>query len=188
MTVPKMSQLQRGVNVNIVLKADQRSGKLTTGQVSETLTRGDHPRGIKVRLSSGQVGRVQSIAASTTSPSTGKASRQTTEAHCKEDALFGDSVPQSRRLRQREVKGSDVLQAHDDEATAPLESLSLADYVKGPKSSKSAPILQSCAQDTAQFQFEREFPKLDTALIAAILADHDNLELARGTLSSLSEA
>lgn len=35
MTVPKMSQLQPGVNVNIVLKADQRSGRLTSGSVSE---------------------------------------------------------------------------------------------------------------------------------------------------------
>lgn len=35
MTVPKMSQLRPGVGVNIVLKADQRSGKLTSGSISE---------------------------------------------------------------------------------------------------------------------------------------------------------
>ena len=187
MTVPKMSQLQRGVNVNIVLKADQRSGKLTTGQVSETLTRGDHPRGIKVRLSNGQVGRVQSLAASTSITSTGQASCSTAEAHGKENAIFGGSPLQPGRSRQREARERDILQRHDGEVVAPLESLSLADYVKGPKSSKSAPVLQSCAQDTAQIQLEREFPKLDTALIAAILADHSDLELARGTLSSLSD-
>ena len=35
MTVPKMSQLRPGVGVNIVLKADQRSGRLTSGSISE---------------------------------------------------------------------------------------------------------------------------------------------------------
>ena len=60
MAVPKMSQLRPGVMVNVVLKTHQQSGKLTTGQISEILTRGDHPRGIKVRLSSGEIGRVQS--------------------------------------------------------------------------------------------------------------------------------
>ena len=35
MSVPKMSQLQPGVGVNVVLKADQRSGRLTRGSISE---------------------------------------------------------------------------------------------------------------------------------------------------------
>ena len=38
MTVPKMSQLRPGVGVNIVLKADQRSGRLTSGSISEVDT------------------------------------------------------------------------------------------------------------------------------------------------------
>lgn len=63
MTIPKISQLRPGTYVNIILKADQRSGRLTSGSISEILTRGDHPRGVKVRLSNGQVGRVQSLSA-----------------------------------------------------------------------------------------------------------------------------
>lgn len=62
MGVPKMSQLRKGLGVNIVLKADQRTGRLTRGNIADILTRGDHPRGIKVRLSDGQIGRVQSLA------------------------------------------------------------------------------------------------------------------------------
>lgn len=51
-----------GSKVEIVLKADQRTGKLTRGVVSEILTSsGFHPHGIKVRLEDGQVGRVQNI-------------------------------------------------------------------------------------------------------------------------------
>jgi len=48
--------------VNIVLKKDQRSGKLTQGIVKRILTNSPtHPHGIKVQLVSGQVGRVQEI-------------------------------------------------------------------------------------------------------------------------------
>ncbi|MFI3206410.1 MAG: YwbE family protein [Clostridia bacterium] len=51
-----------GKKVNIVLKADQRTGKLTEGTVAKLLTKSSfHPHGIKVMLTDGQVGRVQEI-------------------------------------------------------------------------------------------------------------------------------
>ena len=51
-----------GSEVSIVLKADQRTGKLTDGVVKDILTNSSfHPHGIKVRLQSGDVGRVQII-------------------------------------------------------------------------------------------------------------------------------
>ncbi len=51
-----------GLLVDIVLKADQPTGKLTRGIVRDILTSASfHPRGIKVRLTDGQVGRVQQI-------------------------------------------------------------------------------------------------------------------------------
>lgn len=51
-----------GLEVKIVLKQDQRTGKLTKGIVKDILTNSKyHPRGIKVRLQDGQVGRVQEI-------------------------------------------------------------------------------------------------------------------------------
>jgi uncharacterized repeat protein (TIGR03833 family) len=56
------ANIKIGSKVNIVLKEDQRSGKLTTGTVQNILTNSPtHPHGIKVRLSSGEVGRVQEI-------------------------------------------------------------------------------------------------------------------------------
>ena len=56
------SNIKSGIKVNIVLKQDQQSGKLTTGIVKDILTNSpSHPHGIKVRLSNGAVGRVQEI-------------------------------------------------------------------------------------------------------------------------------
>ena len=51
-----------GITVDIVLKKDQRTGKKTRGVVKDILTKSPtHPRGIKVRLIDGQIGRVQDI-------------------------------------------------------------------------------------------------------------------------------
>ncbi|MBE9389114.1 YwbE family protein [Vagococcus salmoninarum] len=51
-----------GAKVKIVLKADQRTGKLTEGTVARLLTNSsNHPHGIKVKLADGQVGRVKEI-------------------------------------------------------------------------------------------------------------------------------
>lgn len=56
------SNIKSGLKVNIVLKQDQRSGKLTQGIVKNILTNSPkHPHGIKVRLQDGQVGRVKEI-------------------------------------------------------------------------------------------------------------------------------
>jgi uncharacterized repeat protein (TIGR03833 family) len=51
-----------GATVEIVLKKDQRTGRLTRGIVKDLLTKSiHHSRGIKVRLTDGQIGRVQNI-------------------------------------------------------------------------------------------------------------------------------
>ena len=51
-----------GIEVDIVLKEDQRMGKLTRGKVKDILTKSErHPHGIKVRLEDGKVGRVQKL-------------------------------------------------------------------------------------------------------------------------------
>ncbi len=57
------NEIKPGLRVAIVLKQDQRSGKLTKGIVKDILTKSPtHPHGIKVRLESGAVGRVKEIA------------------------------------------------------------------------------------------------------------------------------
>jgi len=56
------SNIKPGMIVLIVLKQDQRTGKLTKGIVKDILTKSpNHPHGIKVRLQDGQVGRVKEV-------------------------------------------------------------------------------------------------------------------------------
>jgi uncharacterized repeat protein (TIGR03833 family) len=56
------ANIKKGSHVMIVLKRDQRTGKLTEGIVKDLLTSAPkHHRGIKVRLEDGQIGRVQQI-------------------------------------------------------------------------------------------------------------------------------
>lgn len=60
----RRADIKPGLQVSIVLKQDQRSGKLTEGIVRNLLTSAPtHPHGIKVRLEDGQVGRVKHIRA-----------------------------------------------------------------------------------------------------------------------------
>jgi len=58
----KRSDIKPGMTVLIVLKQDQRTGKLTEGVVKDILTKSsNHPHGIKVRLQDGHIGRVKEI-------------------------------------------------------------------------------------------------------------------------------
>ena len=62
MTGSERKNIKAGLKVDIVLKQDQRTGRLTTGVVKDILTNSaNHPHGIKVRLQDGQVGRVKHI-------------------------------------------------------------------------------------------------------------------------------
>ena len=54
--------IKPGISVSIVEKQNQRNGQLTTGIVKDILTNSaQHPHGIKVRLTSGKIGRVKEI-------------------------------------------------------------------------------------------------------------------------------
>ena len=58
----RRADIRPGIEVEVVMKEDQRTGRLTRGVVRQILTNSpSHPHGIKVRLESGQVGRVQRI-------------------------------------------------------------------------------------------------------------------------------
>jgi uncharacterized repeat protein (TIGR03833 family) len=57
-----METIKKGMSVAIVMKQDQRTGKLTQGIVKDILTKSaSHPHGIKVRLEDGRIGRVKEI-------------------------------------------------------------------------------------------------------------------------------
>jgi uncharacterized repeat protein (TIGR03833 family) len=62
MSLPTRNTIRPGIQVSIIQKQDQRSGKQTIGIVKDILTSSPtHPHGIKVRLADGAVGRVQEI-------------------------------------------------------------------------------------------------------------------------------
>ena len=62
MSVRNRVDIKPGALVQVVRKQDQRSGKLTEGIVQDILTKSStHPHGIKVRLTSGTVGRVKKV-------------------------------------------------------------------------------------------------------------------------------
>ena len=55
-------KIKPGLHVAIVMKEDQRTGELTEGYIKEILTKSpNHPHGIKVRLETGEVGRVKKV-------------------------------------------------------------------------------------------------------------------------------
>ena len=58
----RRANIKYGLDVGVVLKEDQATGRLTYGKVQKILTNSPtHPHGIKVRLNTGEVGRVKEI-------------------------------------------------------------------------------------------------------------------------------
>jgi len=120
--VPTVQQVLPGASVSIVLKADQRTGREVQGVVQDLLTRGNHPRGIKVRLQDGRIGRVQSMAGNASPTSVGQSTPTAERLHVNKPAQ-----------RSSEVAG--------DYASA-LPQRSLADFlpasnVEGPSMNRS---------------------------------------------------
>lgn len=194
MSIPTTSQLHRGVGVRIILKADQPTGKLTTGQIDQLLTRGNHPRGIKVRLTDGQIGRVQSLTSSDNTAEKSVGPGQQDIPNAMEGATGGeDSVQgfQRNRASSRDRRGIQDDHRYDDVAA---DSRSLADYMKAPSKNKarrnktprsgSEPAREE--ETELQAVLGLEFPGLDSALIAAIVADHKDVAEARNVLRALS--
>ncbi|OHE96860.1 hypothetical protein CORC01_07827 [Colletotrichum orchidophilum] len=119
--VPTIATVVRGAGVNIVLKADQPTGRTVSGTVQDVLTRGNHPRGIKVRLADGRVGRVQSH--------TGDAQQQQDSASTSTEvadasAAYGDS-------RRPPWRGGGRRQ--DPEAELPSAQVGLEAYIRPAK-------------------------------------------------------
>ncbi|KAL8645134.1 MAG: hypothetical protein Q9226_007437 [Calogaya cf. arnoldii] len=168
--VSRQKDLQRGTPVNIILKADQRSGKLTSGQIRDILTRGDHPHGIKVRLSDGQIGRVRSLRPNTTITAS--------------QSMISQPVHHTAiNERSSEVKDG---ASHSSQAPTGIPAQSattLADYVKQTKTSHSASSKET--DKSPQEQLEKMFLELDSGLIAAILGDYSTLEAAKAVLAAL---
>ncbi|CAF9924262.1 MAG: hypothetical protein GOMPHAMPRED_003572 [Gomphillus americanus] len=178
MSIPRAVFLGPGTAVNIVLKADQGSGRLTTGKIKDLLTRGDHPRGIKVRLEDGQIGRVQSLANGSS-------------------LVAPENVPnQSSSKSLHEFKFQEDIR--NQPQPPPAIERSLEDYIKIKPTKKGKPI-KAQAEDVSgcsgsshgevlQRSLEKEFPSMDSSLIAAILSDSDDANGARSILQALTKS
>lgn len=115
--VPTIRSVFPGAKVSIVLKADQSTGREVQGTVKDLLTRGDHPRGIKVRLQDGRIGRVQRTLPGDSRGTAASATRQ-----------LNDAV-------QRPAQMTTTSQG-DDAACEGPPSRSLADYIAGRRSAR----------------------------------------------------
>lgn len=201
-SVPKYSQLRPGVGVNIVLKADQPTGKLTSGQISEILTRGDHPRGIKVRLRNGQIGRVQSLTSQDRDAGNTSTSAEGNEVGYSETLETRRGGP---RLQEEGRRRTYTMQEDYREESIPTQSINLGDYIKVSQKKKPRRKVQpvdapstlerdpgveegmSLEPASIQGKLESEFPNVDSALVAAILSDfHGDIEEARVVFRSLA--
>ncbi|KAL5343940.1 hypothetical protein BJX70DRAFT_393363 [Aspergillus crustosus] len=96
--VPTTATVIPGALVNIVLKADQPTGRTVSGTVANLLTRGNHPRGIKVRLTDGRVGRVQSTGTGTGSETSQMMTAPVYSATTPRVASSGSELPPSQHI------------------------------------------------------------------------------------------
>lgn len=194
MGVPNTSAVISGANVNIILKADQQSGKLTKGRVKDVLTKGNHPRGIKVRLEDGQIGRVQSLG-----PPIGATISNSPLPFIHDAGVSTPSHGSQERSRTQPSNNVTIRPVHiqDDYRNDPVpaEERSLEDYVTiKPSKSKQKRSKRSATSTLAeqsdggldpQEVLQAEFPQVDSALIAAILGDSEDAAMARKTLRSI---
>jgi uncharacterized repeat protein (TIGR03833 family) len=125
--VPNTSQVVPGASVSIVLKADQPTGREVQGLVQNVLTSGNHPRGIKVRLSDGRIGRVQRM-------HTGELPPQGTSATPISTASRNTRPPRERDNRLSKFQSRDI--RLDEDGEAPAEEIDLFAYVKPAKQKK----------------------------------------------------
>jgi uncharacterized repeat protein (TIGR03833 family) len=123
--VPTTQQVIVGAPVSIVLKVDQPTGREVQGIVAELLTNGNHPRGIKVRLQDGRVGRVQRMA-SEEAAKTSSAGMSGLGRNREMGGGNGDSAtPGSSTFSGRRYGDFRV----DEPDEPPREGLSLEDYI-----------------------------------------------------------
>lgn len=146
-TVPTVQQVIPGASVFIILKEDQPTGEETKGIVQDILTRGNHPRGIKVRLQDGQVGRVQRMG--NTTAATGETGSQT----------------QSTRFTMRYT---DV--RRDDEFATGPPARSLADFI--PDLDEGLGSAPSAGVETAKCPFCEGFEGDEAAVTHHIDREH----------------
>jgi uncharacterized repeat protein (TIGR03833 family) len=164
--VPSMSQLEIGTPVSIVLKQDQPTGREVQGSIAEILTNGDHPHGIKVRLTDGRVGRVQRLAtkeeaeAGTSTQQLGRNGESTLQVHGS-NGEFQARGPGTVTYHDARTDGYDYEYSRREDA-----GLSLEDYVvQKPRRGRrnAAKSGNSSAEHTVDAEQRNPSPRNDTA-------------------------
>jgi uncharacterized repeat protein (TIGR03833 family) len=128
--VPNTSQVVPGAPVSIVLKADQPTGREVQGTVQNVLTSGNHPRGIKVRLTDGRIGRVQRMHTGEIPPQEPSAAPSASHT----SASRNTRPPRQRDMQRSKFQARDI--RLDEDGEAPAEEIDLFAYVKPAKQKK----------------------------------------------------
>jgi uncharacterized repeat protein (TIGR03833 family) len=207
-----------GLPVSIVLKADQRTGRLTQGIVADVLTRHNHPRGIKVRLQGGAVGRIEAIRETTgqskappltqghyPKPTHQQYSNRRNMSSQQSNNPWADQTSQGGYAanyygqQQQQPPSEQQYQAppgppNQQQAFAPpARSQSDRFLPQGQERSEQVETMQNYESrapksddDKAQEQLQKEFPNLDSSLIAAIYSDTKDVGQTREMLQELA--
>ncbi|CCG82896.1 protein of unknown function [Taphrina deformans PYCC 5710] len=201
--VPSHASIHRGSLVSIVLKADQGTGRQVTGQVSDLLTRGNHPRGVKVRLLDGRVGRVQSLvmpsdAFNTTGQGQGQGRGYSSgggggggygQVPAPYTGGYDPRPPQQdssswSAQTQTGYGGQDGFRGHGNEGERFIDPSERSEQVEYLQSYEDARPPTQEERDRATLQ--RDFPSLDGSLVAAIYTDNEgNLSACRELLQAI---
>ncbi|PKS09322.1 hypothetical protein jhhlp_003936 [Lomentospora prolificans] len=178
--VPTTAEVIAGARVNIVLKQDQSTGRTVAGTVRDVLTRGNHPRGIKVRLADGRVGRVQTMARGSGSNENANelpgniAQNAGSISAGDAQGILGDALGPAdgagSRPRQRGRR-------HDDgDQPPPQQETTLAAYMRPAKQNRRR--RQESTQATEQELEEIERPATDGAVTCPVCGTFEGDEAA----------
>lgn len=164
--VPSTTLVTPGAAVSIILKQDQPTGHEVQGIVSELLTRGNHPRGIKVRLRDGRVGRVQRIV----SLETGEVGEGGRSGLGRNGEVGGEEGEGRVQVMSGNMAGSGFTGRRygDFRVDAPDEpeepELSLADYVVVKKGKKGRSKKSETQDESAETEAVGDAPVAETAM------------------------
>lgn len=149
--VPTIREVVPGAGVNIVLKADQPTGRTVQGIIGDVLTRGNHPRGIKVRLTDGRIGRVQTMSSTTTAASSnpGQSSGSASLVEATQEPMIqqGHALVTTRPITGRRRDGGGDIRYSEHQEQPPQHQIGLDAYVKVKKPKKRGRGKANAAQD-----------------------------------------
>lgn len=192
MPVTQYNQVKPGQIVSIVLKADQRTGRQVQGTVSQLLTRHNHPRGIKVKLTDGRVGRVQKIGgnmsnsntnpwADATSQGNPYASSDQQQSGLNQTYFANDSSNQHQQTSYGHIPNQGSQQQGYSAPQGPPPSQGVrrsdTDQLLAQQSDAGAQVetmqqyeshARQTDDDRNQADLQKQFPNIDSSLIAAI--------------------